>query len=120
VNFLHESFEDFFVGHVGRPYPEVFREGLAFPTVKVEMEFLSPVHYGDHVDIAVVVEKVGRSSVQIRYHASVGVRPVFKARNVMVVVDLETFRPQAIPTWLREKFQQAMEPGSQTPPNPPE
>ena len=52
VNFLHEAFEDFFVGHVGRPYPEVYAEGLGFPTVKVEMEFLSPVHYGDHVDIA--------------------------------------------------------------------
>ena len=28
VNFLHESFEDFFSGYVGRPYPEVFREGF--------------------------------------------------------------------------------------------
>ena len=79
VNFIHEAFEDFFVGHMGRPYPEVFREGLAFPTVRVDMEFLSPVHYGDHVDIAVVVEKVGNSSVQIRYEGSVGGRPVFKA-----------------------------------------
>jgi creatinine amidohydrolase len=39
VNFLHEAFEDFFVGHVGRPLPEVFRDGLAIPTVKLEMEF---------------------------------------------------------------------------------
>ena len=71
VNFLHESFEDFFVGHVGRPYPRSSAEGLGFPTVKVEMEFLSPVRYGDHVEIALVVEHVGRSSVQIRYEASV-------------------------------------------------
>jgi 4-hydroxybenzoyl-CoA thioesterase len=117
VNFLHEAYEDFFVGHVGRPYPEVFREGLAFPTVKVEMEFLSPVRYGDHVGVSVVVEKVGNSSVQIRYEGAVEGRPVFKARNVMVVVDLETFRPLAIPAWLRAKFQQAMEPaGTASPP----
>ena len=62
VNFLHEAFEDFFRGHVGRPYPEVFREGLGCPTVKLEMEFLSPVHYGEHVDVAVVVEQIGRKS----------------------------------------------------------
>ena len=31
VNFLHEAFEDFFAGHVGRPYPEVFAEGSASP-----------------------------------------------------------------------------------------
>ena len=63
---------------MGRPYPDVFRDGLGFPTVKVEMEFLSPVHYGDHVDIDVTIERVGRSSVQIRYEASVAGKPVFK------------------------------------------
>jgi 4-hydroxybenzoyl-CoA thioesterase len=109
VNFIHEAFEDFFVGHVGRPYPEVFREGLAFPTVRLDMEFLSPVHYGDHVDVGVVVEKVGNTSVQLRYEASVGERPVFKARNVQVVVDMKDFRPTPLPPWLRERFERGME-----------
>lgn len=112
VNFLHEAFEDFFAGHVGRPYPEVFREGLGFPTVKVEMEFLSPVHYGDRVQISVVVEKIGRSSVQIRYEAEVEDRPVFRARNTAVVVDMRTFRPTPLPDWLRESFGRAMETGA--------
>ena len=112
VNFLHEAFEDFFAGHVGRPYPEVFRDGLGFPTRKLEMEFLSPVHYGDHVDIAVIVERVGRTSVQIRYEGSVGGRPVFRARNVAVVVDMKTFRPTPLPPALRESFLAAMEPGA--------
>jgi len=108
VNFLHESFEDFFAGHVGRPYPEVYREGIGFPTVKVEMEFLSPVHYGDRVDVGVLVERVGRSSVQIRYEGAVGERPVFRARNVAVVVDMRSFRPIPMPPWLRERFEAAM------------
>ena len=107
VNFLHEAFEDFFVGHVGKPYPEVFRAGLAFPTVKVEMEFLHPVHYGDRVEVAVIVERVGRSSVQIRYEGAVGARPVFRARNVAVVVDMRSFRPIQIPPWLRDRFEAA-------------
>jgi 4-hydroxybenzoyl-CoA thioesterase len=112
VNFLHESFEDFFAGHVGKPYPEVFRGGLGFPTVKVEMEFLSPVHYGDHVDVLVRVERVGRSSVGMRYTGSVGGRPVFDARTSAVVVDLRSFRPVPLPDWLRARFEAAMEPGS--------
>lgn len=110
VNFLHEAFEDFFVGHVGRPYPEAFKEGLGCPTVKVEMEFLSPVRYGDHVDIDVIVERVGRTSVQIRYEGAVGGQPVFKARNTMVVVDMASFRPTPVPVWLRERLEAAMEP----------
>jgi 4-hydroxybenzoyl-CoA thioesterase len=107
VNFLHVAFEDFFVGHVGKPYPEVFRAGLAFPMVKVEMEFLHPVRYGDHVQIGVVVEKVGRSSVTIRYEGSVGGRPVFRSVNTAVVVDMKTFRPTPVPDWLRERFEAA-------------
>ena len=109
VNFLHESFEDFFVGHVGRPYPEVYAEGLGFPTVKLEVDFVSPVRYGDHVDMRLTVEKVGRSSVQMRYEGTVAGREVFRARNVAVVVDMKTFRPQPLPAWLRERFLAAME-----------
>jgi 4-hydroxybenzoyl-CoA thioesterase len=104
VNFLHEALEDFFAGHVGRTYPEVFGAGLASPTVKVEMEFLSPVRYGDSVDIGVTTEHVGRSSVRMRYEGSVKARPVFVARNTMVMVDMATFRPTEMPGWLREKF----------------
>ena len=110
VNFLHEAFEDFFAGHVGRPYPEVYREGIGFPTVKLEVEFVSPVRYGDCVEVALAVERIGRSSVQIRYEGSVQGRPVFHARNVAVVVDMKTFRPVPLPDWLRTRFEAAMEP----------
>jgi 4-hydroxybenzoyl-CoA thioesterase len=107
VNFLHVALEDFFAGHVGRTYPAVFGAGLGSPTVKVEMEFVSPVRYGDHVDVAVAAEHVGRASVRMRYEGSVSGRPVFKARNTMVIVDMATFRPTPIPGWLREKLEAA-------------
>ena len=97
------------MGHVGRSYPEVFGGGLGSPTVKVEMEFLSPVRYGDHVRIGVVVEHVGRTSLRARYEGSVDGRPVFRARNTMVIVDMRTFRPTPIPDWLRARFEAALE-----------
>lgn len=103
VGFLHEAFEDFFQGHVGRPYPEVYREGLGFPTVKLDVEFLAPVQYGDVVDLAVGVERIGRTSLQLRYDASVGGRPVFQGRNVVVAVDLKSFETRPLPEWLRER-----------------
>ncbi len=110
VNFLHVAFEDFFAGFVGRPYPDVFREGLGFPTVKVEMEYLAPIHYGDHVDVAVAVEHLGRTSVRFRYEGSVQGRRVFVARNTAVIVNMRDFRPIPIPDPLRERLSQAMEP----------
>ncbi len=112
VNFLHEAFEDFFVGHVGRPYPDVHREGLGFPSVRVEMEFHSPVHYGDHVRIEVTVEKVGRSSVRLRYDGAVEGRPVFTGRVTSVVVNMATFRSVPLPPWLRERFEAGMAPAA--------
>jgi 4-hydroxybenzoyl-CoA thioesterase len=115
VNFLHEAFEDFFAGHVGRTYPEVFGAGLASPTVRVEMDFLSPVRYGDHVEIGVVVERIGRTSLEVSYAGSVRSRPVFRARNTMVIVDTKTFRPTPIPDWLRERFEAARKPSASSP-----
>lgn len=109
VNFLHEAFEDFFRGHVGRPYPEVFREGLGCPTVKLDMEFLSPVHYGDQVQMTVVVEEIRRSSVRIRYEGAVEGRPVFRARNTVVMVEMKTFRATPVPDWLRARLEAARE-----------
>jgi len=109
VNFLHVAFEDFFAGHVGRTYPQVFKEGLGFPSVKIEIEFLSPVHYGEHVTVGVSVLKVGRSSVHLQYAASVDGRDVFKARQVAVVVDMKTFKSVPLPDWLRERFEAARE-----------
>lgn len=108
VNFLHVAFEDFFAGHLGRPYPEVYREGIGFPTVRVDMEFLSPVRYGDQVQVGVAVERVGRSSVQLRYEGSVGGRAVFRARHTAVTVDMKTFTPTPVPDWLRDRFQSAV------------
>jgi YbgC/YbaW family acyl-CoA thioester hydrolase len=110
VNFFHEAFEDFCTGFVGRPYPELYKEGLGFPSVKLEVEFLSPVHYGDHVSVGVTVEWVGHSSVTIRYEASVQGKPVFWGRNTSVIVDMKTFRPTPIPDWLRRRFEAAMDP----------
>ena len=59
--------------------------------------------------MGVVVEKVGRSSVQIRYEGSVGDKPVFRGRNIAVMVDMTTFKSTPVPDWLRERFLAARE-----------
>jgi 4-hydroxybenzoyl-CoA thioesterase len=107
VNFLHEAFEDFFASHVGRPFPQVLKEGLGFPIVKLEIEFVSPVRYGDTLEVALAIERVGGASVDIRYEATVSGRPVFSARSTLVAVDGRTFRPVPVPDWLRARFETA-------------
>jgi 4-hydroxybenzoyl-CoA thioesterase len=107
VRFVNEAFEDFFAGHVGRPFPEIHGSGIGFPTVKLEMEFLSPVRYGDTVEIKVAVEHLGRSALRLRYEGAVAGRPVFLARNTTAAVDMKAFKPVALPDWLRERLELA-------------
>ena len=105
VHYLHIAFEDFFSGHLGRSYPAVIAEGLGFPTVKLEMEYETPVRYGEPLDITVAVEHVGRTSMHVRYEGRVGDRIAFRARNVVVAVNLKTFEKTSIPDWLRTRLQ---------------
>jgi YbgC/YbaW family acyl-CoA thioester hydrolase len=107
VDFLHRAFEDFFGGHVGRPYPEVIRSGIGFPTVRLEVDFLRPLRHGDLAVIAVGVEHVGRTSMRFRYEGRVGDETAFRARNTAVSVDLATLRPVPTPEWLRERLDSA-------------
>jgi 4-hydroxybenzoyl-CoA thioesterase len=85
----------------------VIAQNVGFPTVKLEMEYLSPVRFGDRVEMTVAIERIGRTSVHVRYEGRVEERPVFRARNVVVCVDMKTFRPQVIPGDLRASFESA-------------
>ena len=104
VDFLHRAFEDFFEGHVGRPYPEVIRSGIGFPTVRLEVDFLRPLRHGDLAVIEVGVEHVGRASMRFRYEGRSGGELAFRARNTAVSVDMSTLRPVPTPDWLRERL----------------
>lgn len=105
VHYLHVAFEDFFAGGLGCPYPDVIASGIGFPTVKLEMEYASPVRFGDDLEVAVGIEHVGRTSVRVRYEGRVSGRDVFRATNVVVCVDMKTFMPRRIPDELRAAFE---------------
>ena len=90
-----------------RPYAEVIAAGIGFPTVKLEMEFASPVRLGDPLEVAVAIERVGRTSLHVRYEGRVAGREAFRARNVAVCIDMKTFQPVPIPDGLRASFEAA-------------
>ena len=56
--------EEAYMEHIGFPYPYLIGElKLGFPIVHVESDFKRPVRYGDAIDIALEVKKVGNHSV---------------------------------------------------------
>jgi 4-hydroxybenzoyl-CoA thioesterase len=82
----------------------VTKRRLGLPAVHVEADFSSPLRFGDDVRIAVSVERLGTSSVALRFdlaRTSDGVH-VATLRHVAVLTDLNALRSRPLPDDVRE------------------
>jgi 4-hydroxybenzoyl-CoA thioesterase len=77
---------------------------LGLPAVHVEADYAAPLHFGDGVRIAVVVERVGRSSVALRFELSrlPDSQTVATIRHVVALTDLTAMRALPLPDDVRE------------------
>lgn len=107
VGLCHHAFEAFFNARIGPAYARVIASGTGFPTVHFEADFVQPIRHGDTIDVGVRVDKVGRTSITLAYEARRGRTVLFKARNVVVVVDLETMSKKPLSAAMRRKFEAA-------------
>ena len=107
VDLCHQAFEAFFNARIGPAYSKVIASGTGFPTVHFEADFAQPIRHGDTIDVGVRVNQVGRTSITLAYEARRGKTVLFKAKNVVVVVDLETMSKKALSTAMRRRFEAA-------------
>jgi YbgC/YbaW family acyl-CoA thioester hydrolase len=105
VDLCHCAFENFFNARIGTPYSKIIADGVGFPTVRFEVDFVSPIRHGDTIDIEVRVLEVGRTSVTLGYVARRGRAVLYRARNVVVVVDLKTMTKKPLRGAMRTKFE---------------
>jgi 4-hydroxybenzoyl-CoA thioesterase len=59
----HESLERIFEAHEPGSYARFIQSGIGLPAVHLEIDFKSPLRFGDTVQIATRVESFGRTSV---------------------------------------------------------
>jgi len=112
-HYAHVAFEEFFEDRVGVPYHVVIDEGrVGFPTVRAECDYLSPLAFGDRIDVAVSILRIGRSSATFRFRLRNRTkrRAAADARITVVCVDMDTFRPKRIPPRFRRVFERHLEP----------
>lgn len=94
VNIAIESFYE----SVGLDYYGLLGErriGLGYASV--QMDFHRPAVMGDVLTFAVLVHRVGRSSLEYRLHAHRGEEPMMQARLVSVTTDLDTHASTPLP-----------------------
>lgn len=109
-HFFHTAFEDFF-DEQGHPYRACLDEGVGWPAVHAEADYLRPVRFGDVLVIEVRVEKVGRRSATFLY---VGTKvgddgPAVRGKVVVACVDMATMRAREIPPKYRALFERHLE-----------
>jgi 4-hydroxybenzoyl-CoA thioesterase len=104
--YFHEAFEDFFNLSPFSYFQLLDRERIGFPTVHVETDFKQPLRYGDSLDIAITVDRLGGRSLTLHYEGHRhrdGVHCV-TAKITLACIDLDTFKSRDIPADLRELF----------------
>lgn len=110
-NFIHEAFEDLWEEYIGvRYYQLIQQHRVAFPMVHTEIDFNSPLHFGDRPVIKVSCFKLGRSSLGLRYLFEVGDRVCVDARTITTCIDADALKSQPIPEVYRGYFERIRAP----------
>lgn len=98
--------EDWFTHCLGLNYAEqILRDGVGFPTAHTECDFQRPCRLGETLELRLVLEKLGRSSMTLRFDGSVAGQTRLRARSVLVAIEMQHGRPQPITAVLRARLQ---------------
>jgi len=113
-DYFHVAFEELWRTRMGaRAYSALLdRERVGFPAVRAECEFKAPLRFGDTVEIAVTVSRMGAKSITFRYRIT-RTEPralVAEGQVVCAVVDLARFVAVAVPEHVAIMLQDLVEP----------
>ena len=102
--------EDWFPGALGFQHHHFIRDRrVGLGPARVEADFARPGFLGDELVFAVLVDRIGNSSLSLSVHAHRGDEPVLLARFVIVTTSLELHRSIPIPDDLRAALERYVE-----------
>ena len=109
-DYLHDVFEEVWEKHVGtRYYHLLLEQQIGFPLVHSDVDFKSPLRFGDRPVVSVTCFKLGRSSLGLRYVFKLADRVCVDARQVTSCVNLENMESIEIPPEFRARFEALLE-----------
>ncbi len=98
--------EDWYTEQLGVDYSElILNERHGFPFVHIETDFRIPSRMGEHLDLTLLLTRVGRSSLGILIVGHLDGAERLRARLVTAMTSLETHRAIELPKSLRQKFE---------------
>jgi 4-hydroxybenzoyl-CoA thioesterase len=85
---IQAAVEDWFSYGLGVNFAKFVEDGFGTPTAHTECDFLKPCFLGDFLDIAVMLERIGRTSIELSFVGSVAGEERLRARSVLVLFSL--------------------------------
>ena len=108
LHYFHVALEEFFEQELEIDYPVLIDEHrIGLPTVHLETDWSRPLRYGDTIEIEVSVSKIGETSITFGYRVfkQGEDKPWVIGHNVVVCLNMNTFKKINIPDWLRQKLE---------------
>ncbi len=98
--------EDWFAGALNLPHHHFIRDRrIGLGPAHAEADFMKPGFLADELVFAVLIDRIGNSSLALAVHAHRGEEPVLKARLVIVTTSLVEHRAIPIPDDLRSALE---------------
>jgi len=94
--------EDWYTAELKHDYAELIMGGrFGFPFVHIECDFKIPSRIGEVIDLTLLVERIGRSSLGVAIVCHRDGIERLRARMVTAMMSLETRKPEPLPPPLR-------------------
>ena len=109
-DYIHEVFEEIWERHVDERYYKILSvDRVGFPLVHSEVDFKSPLRFGDRPQGRGSCFRLGRSSLGLRYRFDVDGRECVDARMITACVDLARSKSFELPARYRAAFEKLRE-----------
>ncbi len=112
LHYFHVALEEFFGQELGVDYPTLIDEHrIGLPTVHLETDFSKSLRYGDVIEVEVSVRKIGKTSITFGYRVFKPDedQPWTQGYNVVVCLDMDSFKKKDIPNWLRQRLERQLQ-----------
>ena len=104
------GFEEVWERHVDERYYKILSvDRVGFPLVHSEVDFRSPLRFGDRARVRVTCFRLGTSSIGLRYRFDVEGRECVDARMITACVDLAAQKSLPLPERYRAAFEKIRE-----------
>lgn len=98
--------EDWYTEQLGVDYSKlILSDRHGFPYVHIETDFKIPSRMGEHLDLTLLLTRIGRSSLTVTIVGHLAGAERLRARLVTTMTSLETQRSIELPQALRQKFE---------------